>query len=280
MLTYPLGVNGLVTRVLEAGDGDDTVILIHGVGARADRWRQNVEGLAAGGYHVYAFDLPGHGFATKSADFDYTISGYASFVEALTAALDIERMCLVGTSLGAHIAGHLTCARPHHVRALIMVGALGLEVLGDRGAGLAEGIRDISRAGITAKLKFLLANEDLITPGWVEEEARVNSSPGANQAFALLSEYLRDGIDEDLIITPLMEVSETVPTLLIWGAEDAAVPASIGRRAANLLPRACFQEIEGTGHAPYLEKPDHFNQCVLQFLADAHERQRKERRRG
>ena len=65
MIQYPLGAAGTLTRVLEAGRGDRTMLLVHGVGARADRWRLNLDALAEAGYHAYAIDLPGHGLAEK-----------------------------------------------------------------------------------------------------------------------------------------------------------------------------------------------------------------------
>ena len=46
MIQYPLGAAGTLTRVLEAGRGDRTMLLVHGVGARADRWRLNLDAFA------------------------------------------------------------------------------------------------------------------------------------------------------------------------------------------------------------------------------------------
>jgi len=54
MISYPRGVRGVRTRMLEAGRSGAAMLLLHGVGARADRWRENVDPLAAAGHHVYA----------------------------------------------------------------------------------------------------------------------------------------------------------------------------------------------------------------------------------
>src|SRR5579862_8928810 len=62
-IAYPLGLGGATIRVLECGEGEDAVVLLHGLGSRADRWRRNLPGLAAAGKHVYALDFPGHGAA-------------------------------------------------------------------------------------------------------------------------------------------------------------------------------------------------------------------------
>src|SRR5579862_9816819 len=101
-IAYPLGLGGATIRVLECGEGEDHVVLLHGSGSRADRWRRNLPGLAAAGKHGYALDLPGHGFATKSEDFDYTTPSFAGVVRDALDALGIGSPVLVGTSLGGH----------------------------------------------------------------------------------------------------------------------------------------------------------------------------------
>ena len=79
MIFYPYGVDGTMVRVVEEGSGANVALLLHGVGARADRWRHNIGSLAGAGLHVYAIDLPGHGFSAKGS-FDYSLNGYASLV--------------------------------------------------------------------------------------------------------------------------------------------------------------------------------------------------------
>ena len=72
MITYPLALGDQYTRVVEHGTGPETIVLIHGLGARADRWRRNIGPLADAGYRCVALDLPGHGFASKDGEFDFS----------------------------------------------------------------------------------------------------------------------------------------------------------------------------------------------------------------
>src|SRR5215469_8410222 len=80
VISYPLGVGSCTIRVIEAGAGGDAVVLLHGSGSRAGRWRRNLAGLSSAGYHVYALDFPGHGFASKKPDLDYSTVGFATVV--------------------------------------------------------------------------------------------------------------------------------------------------------------------------------------------------------
>src|SRR6185503_9046586 len=103
MIQYPLAAAGTMTRVLEAGAGDDVVLFVHGLGARADRWRGTIERVAAAGFRCIAFDLPGHGFAGKGGDFPYGVPAFGRFLSAVLDALGLDRVFIVGTSLGGHV---------------------------------------------------------------------------------------------------------------------------------------------------------------------------------
>jgi len=269
MIAYPFAVGGWHTRILEAGTGQRALVLIHGLGARADRWRENLEPLARAGYHCYALDLPGHGFADKGAGFAYGVPAFAGFVRTLMTALGVGEAGLVGTSLGGHIAAWLAADHPQVVRALVLVGATGLAPLGEaERQAIAQNVRDTSRVGTERKLRFVLANHALLTPGWVEEEWRINTSPGADEAFDRLARYFTDpdGIVGHGVGERLAALGGRIPTLLVWGKGDTVVPLAIGEAAAARLPGARLQTLEPAGHMPYVERAEEFNRIVLEFL--------------
>jgi len=272
MLEYPWQVDGTVTRVLEAGGEGVPAVLLHGVGARADRWRANIETLADAGLHVYAIDLPGHGFAAKGAGFDdYSVSGYARFLDRFLRSVTVEEAVLIGTSLGGHIAATFMCQHPDRVAAVVMVGTLGLVPLGEDACDrLAASLSDTSEAGIRAKLARVIHDPVLVTDEWVTAEARINSSPGASESFAALGAYFRERSDQDVVADCLIALESPPGMLLVWGREDEIVPRTIGEQAQQLLGgRAVLRTIESTGHAPYLESPAEFNEIVTSFLQAA-----------
>src|SRR5689334_25056048 len=127
MISYPLAVGSSITRVIESGTTGPVVILLHGLTSRADRWRHNIDALAGAGYHVYAPDLPGHGFASKTAEFDHSIPGYRDFLLTLLDRIGADRATLVGTSLGGHVVAAAAIAQPSRVERLVVIGSLGLQ---------------------------------------------------------------------------------------------------------------------------------------------------------
>lgn len=267
---YPVGCRSTTTRVLEAGSGGIPLVLLHGVGARADRWRPAMRAFAGQGRHCFAFDLPGHGLAGKPAGFDYSVPGYTDFTEELLDELGLDEVVLVGTSLGGHIAGAATARRPARVRALVLVGPMGLlRMAQDVLDALAASILDRSRAGVAGKLNRLLVDKSLISSDWVEEEVRINNSPGADDAFTALSTYFRDQINHDTVADALRQLTSTVPTLLVWGAEDTMVPTSLAVPAREAIgEHVPLIYIPNTGHAPYLEAANRFVGHVSDFLGD------------
>lgn len=266
MINYPAGAGATLTRVLEAGSGN-VVIFLHGVGARADRWRYNIPAVAAAGCRCIALDLPGHGFAQKGADFAYGVPGYADFVEGFLDDRRISNVDFVGTSLGAHIAATIACRRPAMARSLTMVGATGLFPLGaEARGGIATRIVDRERSGIERKLKVVMWDDSSITEDVIDEEWAINNSPGSGDAFERLSDYFRCQIDSDVVGERLASLSTPIPKLLVWGEEDRSVPLAIGRKAQELLGGIPLRVIPRTAHAPYAESPEAFNQILIEFL--------------
>jgi 2-hydroxy-6-oxonona-2,4-dienedioate hydrolase len=263
VLAYPAALGPHVTRMLEAGQGDRNVILLHGAGSRADRWRRTLSSLADAGYHVFAPDLPGHGFAPKGAGLDYRTPAVAAAVADL-----LERLggaALVGTSLGAHVATWVAGLRPSLVPATVLVGATGMVPRPAASTSAASAISDLSEAGVRRKLELLLHDPSLADDGWVAEEQRINSSPGAVEAMTAVQAYLQGEMANDL--TGERYAATGIPTLLVWGAQDRWVPLEVGRRIAALLPRAPFVVLEAAGHAPYLERASVFTAVVNELLS-------------
>jgi pimeloyl-ACP methyl ester carboxylesterase len=268
-IAYPYAVDGVLLRVLEAGSGPETIVLLHGVGARADRWQRNIGAFANAGYRVFAIDFPGHGFSDKRAATRHSAPAYAGLVRDFASNVAPERpVILIGTSLGGHVAAIAALANPAAVRSLVLVGPVGLRRVGDDARRrIAESIVDTSLEGIRQKLSFVLARKDLVTPEWVEEESRINTSPGAAEALAEIAAYFAEQLDDDVLSTEeLRALVAAVPTLLVWGAGDQVVLTTV----ADELERALgvpVARIAAAGHLPYLESPDEFNDAVLAFLS-------------
>jgi pimeloyl-ACP methyl ester carboxylesterase len=267
--TYPLGAGELTTRVIEAGDPDGpSVVFLHGMGARADRWLLNLHPVADAGFRALALDFPGHGFATKGAVPEYSVGGFAGFLLDALGALGIGEATLVGTSLGANVAGEVACREPARVRSLVLVGALGLLPVGpELAAAMAGSLGRQTREAIAEKLRFVVGDQSIVTGSWIVEESMVNSSPGAQDGLGRLAEYVVSRLDDDLVGTRLAAVDPALSVQLVWGAIDRPVPLEIGQQASVRYGWP-LRVIEGAGHVVYRERPEEFNRVLLGFLAE------------
>lgn len=269
MITYLAAADGLQTRVLDVGSGP-AIVFVHGLGARADRWRQNLAPLAKAGYRCLAIDLPGHGFASKTADFDFSVPACGAWLAAVLEQLGLSRYVVVGTSLGGFIGAYMACRWPERVRKLALVGTLGIVPVGEAARdAISARFGTVSREGITRKLSTVLFDSSLVTPEWIEEEWRINNSLGAQDAFARIADYIKHRIDDDVVGQALAaRVAQGFPVAMIWGQEDLAVKLEVGHHARAVLQPQVYEEIPETGHGPYLEKPAVFNRMLLDFLGD------------
>jgi pimeloyl-ACP methyl ester carboxylesterase len=247
------------TRVLEAGSGDDVIICLHGAGSRADRFRPVLVPLAERGYHVYAFDLPGHGLATKG-DLPLSVPYYGEFVAALIEQVPAGRVTVLGTSLGGHIGGQLTKLANARVDRLAMVGTIGIVPMSeeDRVNTSRVFLRNRSFDDCVRKLETLMWNDELVTRDWAEEESLINNSIGAEESFARLGDYFERGINDDLVRDALRDRPEGLELGLMWGDRDVIVTVQVGRECMEALPGTPMVWIRDAGHAPYYERPEDF----------------------
>lgn len=260
---WPFEVDGVLGRALECGSGGDVVVCLHGTGSRADRFRHNLPGLAAAGFHIYAIDCPGHGFAYKGRNYRYDEPAFAEFVTGFLDQVTPQGAALLGTSMGAHLATMVAADRPELVSAVLFVGGVGLVSTRHLPRAKSPDTADGSPTGIRRKLEFLVHDPTLVTDVWVYEEGRINGSPGARLALAELGRYSHE---EDLVGARYRD--QNIPTLLVWGAQDQWVPLAWAYAVRELLPAAPLVLIDRTGHAPYFERPQAFNQVAIDFLRD------------
>lgn len=267
LLQYPIASGRFWTRVLEVQGYGPPIVLLHGAGARADRWRTSLAVLGAQGMRAIAVDLPGHGFASKGPELAYSISAFAAFVGDALDELAVTSAMLVGTSVGAHVAARLALDRPEVVDRLVMVGPTGLLPLGEAmRCSIASNLRNATPEGIRRKLARVIADGSSVDESWITEEWRINTSPGAAESFELLAQYVESRLDEDEVASGLKEATDDLDVMVLWGKEDAVVPVGSPADVRHVCGRAEVAYVPNAGHLPYAENGDAFWAAVLPFI--------------
>jgi len=110
------------------------VVLVHGLGGRAEDWRDLAPYVAKAGFRVYLPDLIGYGRSEKPADFSYSVHDEADVVVGFLDALELKQVDLGGWSMGGAIVQHVAADHPDRVRRLLLFDSAGLY------AGISESI--------------------------------------------------------------------------------------------------------------------------------------------
>ncbi|MGU3501675.1 alpha/beta fold hydrolase [Mycobacterium sp. C31M] len=265
VISYPLTVNGIRTRVIESQGGTTPLLCLHGVGSRADRFVPVIPGLVAAGFHVYAVDFPGHGFADKSDTIDYRPRGFADFIGGVLDTLGLSEVMIAGTSLGGQVAARIACDRLDLVSAVVLIGTMGISELAEADMVAPENVSNGSVEAVRNKLGFLVSDPAMVTDAWVREESMINSSAGAATALASAAALLNSEANADRQDDRLRTLRPDLPVLIVWGENDRWTPLPMGRAAHDLLPGSRFEVMTGCGHAPYFEDPATFVQIVSDF---------------
>jgi pimeloyl-ACP methyl ester carboxylesterase len=259
-----------------AGDGEQVVVLIHGITGSSATWTDVMPALAEH-YTVVAPDLLGHGQSAKPMG-DYSLGAHASGIRDLLGALGHEKATIVGHSLGGGVAMQMAYQFPERCERLVLVssGGLGREVhLLLRAATLpgAEFVLPLVTASRIAALGDavggFLGRLGLRAGPDLEEMWRGFASLGDVEARAAFVHTLRTIVDpagQRVSALDRLYLAEAMPMLLIWGERDPIIPASHGEAAAAAAPGSRLVVFPGARHFPHREKPARFLEEVIGFV--------------
>jgi 4,5:9,10-diseco-3-hydroxy-5,9,17-trioxoandrosta-1(10),2-diene-4-oate hydrolase len=252
------------------------VVMLHGGGPGASGWSnfgRNL-GVFAGRFRTIVVDQPGFGRSDKPP-----VSGnYFTFAaEALARLLDevgIDRVHLVGNSLGGGTAVRFALRYPGRAGRLVLMGPGGLS-LNVFAPDPTEGIKRLaefaappgpSEEKLAAFLRTLVFDQRLITDELVAERYAAASDPEALAAMASLGASFFDPAtaEDGLLWREAHRLRNRV--LLIWGREDRVNPLDGALVALKLIRRAELHVFGGCGHWAQLEKFDEFNELAMSFL--------------
>ena len=150
---------------------------------------------------------------------------------------------------------------------LALVGALGVVPIDQAVAEtISRNVRVAKRELFRGKLSFVLHDPSSVTEAMVEEEWRMNTAPGATEAFGRMGDYLTTRIGADYVAAQCRALFAPDQLLLIWGAEDRAVPLSVGHQCREALGGPDLAVIPEANHCPYLEQPGAFDAALRPFL--------------
>jgi 4,5:9,10-diseco-3-hydroxy-5,9,17-trioxoandrosta-1(10),2-diene-4-oate hydrolase len=270
-------VAGLRLHYHEAGPEHDTaVVLLHGGGPGASGWSnfgRNVPVFAAR-FRTLVPDQPGFGRSVTQEVVGHYFTYAADALAGLLDELGLDRVHLVGNSLGGGTAMRFALRHPDRAGRLVLMGPGGLS-LNVFAPDPTEGVKRLtefaappgpSRDKLAAFLRTLVYDQSLVTDELIDERFAVASDPAVLRGLGLMGRSFRDPtcFEDGMLWREAHRLKHEV--LLVWGREDRVNPIDGALVALKLIRKARLHVFGGCGHWAQLEKFDEFNRLAMAFL--------------
>ena len=268
----------------EAGPDRDLgrlpLVMLHGGGPGASSWSNfgpALEGFASE-YRTILVDQPGFGGSHMPPVVGNYYRFAADAVVALLDELGIEKVHLLGNSLGGGTAMRLALTYPDRVGRLVLMGPGGLS-LNLFHADPTEGVQRLmdfganpSRESLRAFISTMVVNQGLVTDELVEERFADATAPGAQDAMRSMgmSFWNPETAEDGMLWREAHRLRKH--TLLTWGREDRVNPLDGAFAALKLIPKAQLHVFPNCGHWAQIEAADEFREVAVSFLNRHRER--------
>lgn len=246
-------VQNLLTNYRMSGSGK-VVVLLHGWGDSAKGLSQLHDELAKH-YQVVALDLPGFG-ATQAPATVWNLDDYATFVAAFLKKLELRTpYAVIGHSNGGALAIRATALKVVQPEKIVLLAA--------------SGVRDTDKAR-RLMLKAIAKTGNVATI-WLPERKRQSLRKklyGAVGSDVLVAPHLKETFKKTVRQDVQADAKQiTLPTLLVYAADDKAVPLAYGQRFNDLISGSKLCVIADAGHFVHIDQPAEVIQAVEEFLA-------------
>ena len=263
-------LDGKKTHYVEKGEGEP-LLLLHGFFYDSYLWEENIDILAKH-FKVFALDLWGCGYSTRDP-LDYGYELYAEQVLLFMDSLGIKSASFAGQSMGAGTAIKFCVEHRQRVNKLLLVDPAGLPnpipLLGKffNLPRIGEFLLGLNTNALrkTGLVKSFIYNKELVTDSYLENVTRSHKIEGSTKAGLQIQRNLFfDKLSDEIHRLAPMEV----PTCIVWGRQDSAIPLRCGQQMHHILKGSRLEILDDAGHVPNFEQADEFNRLAVDFLLE------------
>ena len=252
-------VDGFRIRYYTLGpENGRPVVLVHGLGGRAEDWEKLAPYLRKAGYRVYLPDLPGFGQSDKPENFSYSVTDQAKIVVGFFDAVGLKQVDLGGWSMGGWLVQLVAAKNPDRVSRLMLFDSAGLYVKPEWDTKL---FTPISPAEVE-KLDKLLMPHPPHLPDFVSRDILRVSREHAPIIQRSLDTMLQGRETTDALLPQLK-----MRGLIVWGELDQITPLSEGEKIHKLIPQSQMDVVAGCGHLAPNECATAIGPEVVRFLS-------------
>lgn len=262
---------GIPTRSLQAGSGDEAVVFLHGTSGHLEAFARNIA-VHAAHYECHAIDMLGHGYTGKP-DYAYEIPRYVEHLVNYLDAVGLDKVHLVGESLGGWVAAHLASEQPERVLSLQLLAAGGTvanpEIMERIRTSTTKAVQSDDVELTRARLRLLMHDPVDATEELVEARHRIYHQPDFVANIHNLLSLQEMETRQRNLLRPDRLARIQAPTLVVWGHENPFGDVPEAKKMAEDIPGAQLQLYPECGHWPQHEQAALYNPLSLEFLAKA-----------
>lgn len=268
--------NEFTIAYTDEGKGDNTIILIHGLGSYLRAWEKNIGELSKNN-RVIAIDLPGYGKSSKEPHTGM-MTFYAGIVNELVKELKLNKVVIGGHSMGGQIGMTTYLKYPQIVKGLVLAAPAGFERFTKgqkqwfRDVMTVDGVRLTTPEGIQNNLASNFYRVPKDADFMVSERMEMRSADDfIPYCYAVVQSV--QGMVDNPVIDYLQDIK--VPTLILFGENDNLIPnrylnpgrtVEIAKYGASKINNSKLVMIPKTGHFLMFEKPEVFNKETIDFI--------------
>lgn len=260
-----IDAGGITTHYHDVGTGDP-VLLLHGSGPGVSawaNWRTTMPALAKR-YRVLAPDIVGFGATERPDDVYYSLGTWVDHVWAFLDALGLDRVSVVGNSLGGRISLAMAGQRPERLDKMVLMGVPGVGMTPTEGLKALREYQPSEENMRRMLLDCFAVDPAIITDDLVRTRYEASIAPGAFEAYQAMFGPKHAG--SQLGITEDEVTAIGTRTLIVHGREDKVVPVEVAWNMVRLLPNADLSVFARCGHWTQIERAEEFNDLVSLFL--------------
>jgi 3-oxoadipate enol-lactonase len=255
-------VNGITLHIQQDGNPDGLpLVFINSLGTDFRIWNDVITAFT-GDYNIVRYDKRGHGLSDAPTP-PYTIRNHSTDLGGLLDALQLDKVVLVGISVGGVIALDYTAQNPERVKALVLCDTFP-----------KIGTTEMWNSRIQTVLEHGIAHiGEAILMRWFPPSFKAQNPAAYDGYFNMLTRTPVAGYTGTCMALRDADLTEAArgiqqPTLVLCGAEDGSTPPELVRGLTAILPNARYHEIVGAGHLPCIEQPQVVAKLIEDFLKE------------
>lgn len=286
--TYPFTTqkvavsDSVIIAYADEGQGEQTLLFIHGLGSYLPAWRKNMEVLSDN-YRCIALDLPGYGKSSRG-DYAFDMTFFATQVAAFIDQLSLKKVTLVGHSMGGQIAMTLALQHPEVIDRLVLIAPAGFETFTEQEVAWFKQIytpavvkaTPVEQIERNFALNFHEANFPDDARFMYQDRLLMRDTGEEYEAYCRMIPQCVQGMLAEPVYNRLPEIEH--PTLVLYGKGDLLIPNTIlhaglttekvAQNGHERLPHSTLQLLDACGHFVQWECATAVNEAITTFITN------------